>query len=742
MSSNISNDLQILAIKVQKAVLSSKGGEMSDAEFNKLKSSYKKIKNKYRYFDTESIQNELSEEDLTLFHYFELGFDQETATYKSVLKGITNHQGQAQFDAHLFLQEFFKYEGYRNIHQSKYSDLNQKDQEYIRSIFGGVLGVDILDECMASVRLEQLADLWMYVASKNHLDDIKEYHLQSANPQFKAMYETVGHYLVEQLSKRKKTVIYRVDENNGTSAAVIDSQTKNFFECDLVAGAYRSDSCYINDKTKEIYICSASLHTDISNKSQLSTLAKMCHALQLTLENTDLQTTYHGYTIKSHILHGGFFPITHLIGNQNKSKFDGKALVETLGWSQWDATLQNKAVDVFSLYPILFYLSEQNPSPYVSEILLNSNLASLGCDTFGFYQRSREIKNTQYPLKNFSLDILHHLNCAVDFLNNEEVCVSIHGDGKVKLATYLKAVSKSVANYMYNFPPHIVGNNNEYDEKHVQQLLQLAGNCKNLIQKIKTDEQNFDGSGITKDLHAAYLSIKNLENISDSIEALPSQSRMYTHDKTEEMRLVKKYDIQSTLSEKEKGDLLLNISENLSKGLATRNDFSYLAAMRDSGIFGTPPTAVNNIIENLVKYNANEPYDKLCGYSDPAKLRKSLISGIKNHKSLWRSIIQPLIPLFDGAAFESTEFKANLITILKKGRETKDEKELRLNSMSSDNVEKHSAFAISCFEHGSYITGISFYLNHIITKKRHPIYEQIRDSAKPPSQKKASRKKQ
>jgi len=725
--SNISHDLQVLALKVQKTVLSANSGDISETEFAKLKSEYIKLKNKYQFFDSSSLQNELSEEDLSLFHYLELGFEHKTASYKSVLKGIVARHDQAQFDAHVFLQEFFKNEGYRNIHQSKYSDLNQKDKEYIRSIFGGVLGVDIIDECMASVRLEQLADLWMYVASKNHLEDIKEYHVRSKNKQFKEMYGTLGHYLVEQLSARKKTVIYRLDETTGTVAAVIDSRSSQSMAHGTIAGSYRSDSCYINSQTKEIYICAASLNTDISNKSQLSTLAKICHALELTLKQTEYQTEYHAYSVKSHILHGGFFPITNLLENQNKSKFDGKALIQTLGWDKWDDMQKQKAVEAFSLYPIIFYLSEQNPSSYVAETLLHSNLASLGCDTLGFYQRKEELKNATHPLKEFSLDILQNLTTMVDFLADEQVCISIHGDGKVKLTSYLKALSNAISNYMYNFPPHLVGENNEYSDAHIQGLLNLANSCKILTQKIKIHEQTFEGSNITKEFHTAYLTIKNLENIQDSIESLPSQKRVYQYDKAEEKRLIEKYDIQSTLTFSDKQDLLLNIAKNLARALE-RNDFSFLAAIRDSEIFGAPPQSLDNIIDSLEKHSRDEAYDPLCGYLNADSLSSGLSYCLNNHHGMWVNIMKPLQPLFKGDDFDDYEFLSKRNIILNVGQS---------NSKQAVNTKELAQYA-----YGSYITNIASYLIEAIPKKRHPIYAQIRDSAKPPSQKKASRKKQ
>lgn len=479
--------------RVRGVVEQAQNQPIEDDIIDDLQTQYRTLYDEYQ----NNQFNGLSDETILLLEHLHFGLNARLQVQGPLLQAI-GKSTDTQF-THTFLQEYIKSAaGYDSVHKNKRT---KEQKTFLMEAFGGVLGVQITEEFVKSVKAEQMMDVILYVASGLQAKDVAAYRKQS--PQTLS----IDMYLLNKMQEQKHEAIYHLDnaqQSSGRSYVAghvypLNQAARRSYR---VAGRGRSDSCFVNHDTKQIHIGLATSLAGLGASAQAEVICKFKDALEKTRDAMEGQDgfAFEGYTIHTHLLHGGLLPLENLEPQQEllQRKGVGFEMMKELGYDseKWTDANRQEAIDVLAGFPILAYTNEKNPHNKVMRGLLASNMASLGTDTQDFYDFCNELRRKmesqnknekitqEQAMTALAEKTLDYTDRMLDFFNQPHVNIHINSNGKLK--TLVNTVVQSLNNHTLNFPPRALGGDT-YSNEHIERLRNTAKKMSAFYTKIETD---------------------------------------------------------------------------------------------------------------------------------------------------------------------------------------------------------------------------------------------------------------
>lgn len=327
-------------------------------------------------------------------------------------------------------------------------------RQRLQELLGGLLGIEVGDEFVASVRMENLGRIIGYALSGLAKWNLQTFHAteQLSSRLLKYRKSSVEEYLTERIVEQDVEFVYEVsDIANGTrQVAGFVNESKNASE--LVMGGQtraksRSDSFFVNHAEKKIVMVAAT-SLNSGPGEQAMPLIKAHQALKALVQTDEIngvKNELFGYSFEVCFCHGGFAP-----SEQNKAgKQTGSGYFDALG----GLTLNQRQALMRSAF--LSLLGEKAASPTLQQVLRDTNIHILGTDTEKLYHDMRFASlvdsqdSTSRALANVCLG---EMVGALEVLATASVEFSFTTGSKTIASAVVPSVVGAVQNYFKNFP--------------------------------------------------------------------------------------------------------------------------------------------------------------------------------------------------------------------------------------------------------------------------------------------------
>lgn len=442
----------------------SKPDDIPDETLEMLQSNFKSLIRRLGGV-SDAVLNQLPANQRRIINYFQMSRDEQGKFLKPFISRLAEASSGEQ--ATIFMAEFIKtHECHKIINSKRFEEINPEDRAHIKEMLGGLLGLQITDEFIRSIRHESVASILAYAASGLSDLHLKQYHEERY---YRGYHKTVQEYLADkiQLSRTYARYDFRV-ENGEMLTAFCDGSGRSLEKIsDLIysyggnsrrAPAKEVDSAYVNHETKTIVLCSATANGSVVGKQQASALEKARLSMINWIKSDSCtweDKEEYLKSIQTIILNGGLMPTNNPQEHGRAKTYQGKALMESFGAESWDETFLSQVRESISLASYLSYFSDSSAGPLVAQAMYHANYFSVGADTLKIWEEMREVRRKSMGPeedREFATFVLSKLSSVISTLSDPRVQLSMDAGGKGHLVHILEVCNGAMENHFTNFP--------------------------------------------------------------------------------------------------------------------------------------------------------------------------------------------------------------------------------------------------------------------------------------------------
>ena len=321
------------------------------------------------------------------------------------------------------------------------------DREAVRKIVGGMLGVEVSEDFVLSIRGEMAGKLVTYSLSELCEDDLKAWEDPAIQKHWNGSRD---HYLLDCIRHYDMVMTY--------SMGAHDKATSTYpIGCVLYAEqdehrrkpGKQADSCMVNHNRKIIVFGAQTTSTE-HDADQAMSAVRMFAALeqmvaQPSLGDPAVPNPYHGYTIVPSFLHAGYFPADRTEGR----KVAGQAFLDSL--ESVGGRLNDEDRHTLARQAFFNVFSESNPNTSLAQTWAKFNVQVCGADTLPLFRDMKAALKAEHPLRRFSEIVLDGTVGALEVLAREDIFVSSKSRGKNVMEPVLNGILATLENHPMNF---------------------------------------------------------------------------------------------------------------------------------------------------------------------------------------------------------------------------------------------------------------------------------------------------
>lgn len=420
-----------------------------------LYQKYRKLHRQARTLPLKGVLRQASADQKLMVRFLELGKE----NYDSFMRDLVVHIQPSAQDTAVAVADFLKSPAaFRHLRarlQSEDSpslsaeELEQEglDREAVRRIVGSMLGVEVSEKFVLSIRGEMAGKLVTYSLSGLCEDDLKAWD----NPAVRKQWDSRDDYLLDCIRRHDTVLAYEMGEH--------DPQTSTYpIACVLFPEteegrrrpSHQADSCMVNHRTKVI-VFGAQTTSNEHDAGQAMSAVRMFSALQQlvkqpTLGEDGVPNPHYGYSVIPSFLHAGYFPADRTEGK----RATGQAFLDTLEAA--GERLNDEDRQALARQAFFNVFSEENPNPSLAAVWAQFNVQVCGADTLQLFHDMRSALEAQYPQRRFSEIVLDGTVEALEVLAREGVFVSSKSRGQNVMKPILDGILNTLDNHPINFP--------------------------------------------------------------------------------------------------------------------------------------------------------------------------------------------------------------------------------------------------------------------------------------------------
>lgn len=327
------------------------------------------------------------------------------------------------------------------------ADQEELDREAVRRIVGSMLGVEVSEKFVLSIRGEMAGKLVTYSLSALCEDDLKAWE----DPQTRRKWgNDRDQYLLDCIRHHDMVMAYDMGGH--------DSSTSTYpIGCVLYAEqdehrrkpGKQADSCMVNHNRKLIVFGAQTTSTD-HDADQAMSAVRMLSALeqmvtQPTLGDPAVPNPYYGYSIVPSFLHAGYFPADRTEGR----KVAGQAFLDSL--ESVGGRLNDEDRHTLARQAFFNVFSESHPNTSLAQTWAKFNVQVCGADTLPLFHDMKAALKDEHPLRRFSEIVLDGTVGALEVLARDDIFVSSKSRGKNVMEPVLNGILATLENHPMNF---------------------------------------------------------------------------------------------------------------------------------------------------------------------------------------------------------------------------------------------------------------------------------------------------
>lgn len=321
------------------------------------------------------------------------------------------------------------------------------DREAVRKIVGGMLGVEVSEDFVLSIRGEMAGKLVTYSLSELCEDDLKAWEDPAIQKHWNGSRD---HYLLDCIRHHDMVMTYSMGAHDkATSTYPIGCVIYSEEDEARRKPSHQADSCMVNHR-KKLIVFGAQTTKNKHDADQAMSAVRMFSALeqmvaQPTLGDPAVPNPYYGYAILPSFLHAGYFPADRSEGR----KVVGQAFLDTL--ESAGERLNDEDRHTLARQAFFNVFSERHPNIALAETWARFNVQVCGADTLPLFHDMKAALEAEHPLRRFSEIVLDGTVGALEVLARDNVFVSSKSRGQNVMEPILEGILATLENHAMNF---------------------------------------------------------------------------------------------------------------------------------------------------------------------------------------------------------------------------------------------------------------------------------------------------
>lgn len=483
----------------------------------------------------------LSANHLLLKEFFNLGKEHFKEFCKQAVSLIDSNQQQTAMRLAHYIKSQEAFESIRSKRE-----IDTVTRQKLQDLLGGILGVEIGQDFVASVKMENLGRIIGYALSGLCKGDLDTYWSQKqlSSKIFKYRNQTVEDFLSERIIEQDLEFVYHIgDSQNGQKqvAGLINGHRSvvEYLRFGQTRAQNRPDSFFVNHDEKKIVVVAATSNYNGPGEQAIP-LVKAHQCVRLLTQQefiNDIPNDVYGYKIEMCFCHAGFAP-----SEQSKTgKQTGSAFFEAAG----HLTIQQRNTLMRSAF--LSLLGENGVSHLLQHALRETNVHILGTDSEDLYHKMRFAANLDERSpwsREMAKVCLTEISNVLDILTHSDFNLSFQSGSKTLSEAVLQSVVGAAKNYFKVFP---LVQYQELPDDERNMLLNIGQQMGVLKQKLfnSPDTYNEHISDCLSDIKrcASDYSERNLNEVAEEVSveiSMVTPTYIFSEQKHSEMEMQQK----------------------------------------------------------------------------------------------------------------------------------------------------------------------------------------------------------
>lgn len=416
--------------------------------------AYRALHREYRASPLKGLLQHATPDQKLMVRFLELGKE----NYDSFMQDLVVHiQPSAQATSTAVATFLKSAEAFRHLRAPRKSeaatgvgqDLEQEgvDRDAVRRILGSMLGVEVGDAFVLSIRGEMAGKVVAYALAGLCEDDLAAWE----DPVVRKKWPSRDAYLLDCIRRHDTVMAYEIGEHDpGDSTYPIACVLFPEEDGERRRPSHQADSCMVNHRAKTI-VFGAQTTSSEHDAGQAMSAVRMFSALERLVEQPTVgepPTTnpYYGYTVTPFFLHAGYFPAERTQGR----KAAGQAFLDIL--EAEGIALDGDDRQALARQAFFNVFSEGTPNPALAATWARFNIHVCGADTLQLFHDMQAALKEGPGSRRFSEIVLDGTTSALEVLAREGVGISSKSRGQNVMKPILDGILHTLENHALNFP--------------------------------------------------------------------------------------------------------------------------------------------------------------------------------------------------------------------------------------------------------------------------------------------------
>jgi hypothetical protein len=450
-----------------------------------LESEYRILFDSYRELGNDWINENLLPRQIKAVNFLALGLSADEAFVSAATKYFTPNADETAIAMATFAKAR---EAFNLVHVSQTPSGPALDE--LVKMFGSVLGVEVTEGFVMSLRTERMGSILGYALSGLVTADMERWNsnVDGIQAKFKGKNGKPDRdkFLAEVIRGSDKEMVFDFKNDlNGPSKSFKTGCRINMESGapEGIRGRNRPDHCFVCpphiDHAGNSVPGRITLGTSTASLSAEGRGYSFATALAATRAMTECEGhQFSGYEVNSYCCLKGSLPTTKLDGSSENKHGVVKMLSKS---GEKGEALTQEQIVLLAQVQFLSFFSSSDPSDLVAKNLRGINPHILGCDTLELYELMRRQANPLPGDRTLSLWIISRASKVASLLAQDNLAVGFDVSGQSTLLPILDTLLGVSKNHFKSFP---LGAHQKLDDTEKQLLFDFGANLLKLYKRL------------------------------------------------------------------------------------------------------------------------------------------------------------------------------------------------------------------------------------------------------------------